>query len=549
MKLIKIDRVKFSFKELCFVLAPFVLIWLIFLGIFHDAYIRNILSSIQLILSTPSHAAESLISINWEAMKYILAVTIFMVACIVSLRLPGTSYAVSTLIILGIIMYAIIETSLFGLITPFYKGLFGKPMWLSALQVSSCIFLACFFIYGLLKSKQWEDIEFLALLLLIPTVIMAVSSSIFSGLGILTVLHCSIPAISAVVCMTLSKKILGMKSYIEKTIILVIFLAPFYASTALFDWNFSFFDVAPAQASVEIDRGFGKGIRTNHIYKNLYNWIDMTSEKYSDKDDYIISYITSPMVHMIARRRPALDECFIDFMEVPADYYDNAMEFMRKANREPRLVYVFEAIPAIVKISENNSGPIWFNKQFAFPGKDPISRYVFENMLPIDSFRINDQFIVRCCIDRSYILEEKLENDPSNTDLMFQLGNYHQKRGDYKRAADYYKQVLNINPESIPALHHLAISYSLSGKADSAIAALKEILKIEPADKNASYNLACLYAKQNNREESVGWLKKSIENGFNDWELIRKDPDLDSIRNTPYVIGLIKNKGTKKENN
>jgi len=31
-----------------------------------------------------------------------------------------------------------------------------------------------------------------------------------------------------------------------------------------------------------------------------------TSQAYSNNDDYIISYVFTPMVHMIARRRPAL---------------------------------------------------------------------------------------------------------------------------------------------------------------------------------------------------------------------------------------------------
>jgi len=42
-----------------------------------------------------------------------------------------------------------------------------------------------------------------------------------------------------------------------------------------------------------------------------------TAEKYSSKDDYIISYIYTPMVHMITKRKPALEDTYIDFYEFP----------------------------------------------------------------------------------------------------------------------------------------------------------------------------------------------------------------------------------------
>jgi hypothetical protein len=45
----------------------------------------------------------------------------------------------------------------------------------------------------------------------------------------------------------------------------------------------------------------------------------------------------------------------------------------------------------------------------------------------------------------------------------------------------------------------------------------------------------------NEADESVSWLKKSIDKGFHDWDLLKKDPDLASIRNTAFVHELIKN--------
>ena len=70
-----------------------------------------------------------------------------------------------------------------------------------------------------------------------------------------------------------------------------------------------------------IDQGYGKGIKTNQLYKGLYNWISRTSDKFSSKDDYIIAYVQSSMVHMISKRRPSFADSFITFGLFPESFY------------------------------------------------------------------------------------------------------------------------------------------------------------------------------------------------------------------------------------
>ncbi len=40
--------------------------------------------------------------------------------------------------------------------------------------------------------------------------------------------------------------------------------------------------------------------------------------------------------------------------------------------------------------------------------------------------------------------------------------------------------------------------------------------------------------------EAIAWLKQSIEKGFPNWDLIKKDPELTNIRDTAFVNKLIK---------
>ena len=47
----------------------------------------------------------------------------------------------------------------------------------------------------------------------------------------------------------------------------------------------------------------------------------------------------------------------------------------------------------------------------------------------------------------------------------------------------------------------------------------------------SAYNVACGYALMGKKEEAIDWLETSIKAGFSKIDHLRKDPDLDSLRN------------------
>ncbi len=48
---------------------------------------------------------------------------------------------------------------------------------------------------------------------------------------------------------------------------------------------------------------------------------------------------------------------------------------------------------------------------------------------------------------------------------------------------------------------------------------------------NLIYNLACIYSLAGNKKKALDYLEKAVKKGFNDLDLIKKDKDLDFIRN------------------
>jgi hypothetical protein len=420
IKKFKLESIDFNLKDLCFVMAPVILLWTFFLGFYGNHFIKNVILDVQSFHLTPTHQTGSILSINWDVLKRVIIILPFTIVFLWSTKISKTAYLIGTLFIMATAMFAVIDTSLFGLITPFYRGGYsgsaGRTLWFVALLASSYFLLLCHFIFKIVKRKTWNNLELFSLVLFIPSIIAAVSGTVFSALGMLVILDASIPFVAALACIILSMETIKKKTSLTQLSILILFLAPFYCTTAWSDWKFTFFDVAPEQANVEIETGFGRGIKTNEIYKNLYEWISATSQAYSNNDDYIISYVSTPMVHMIARRRPALSLSNIAFNELPDEYFDKLMEFMKSRKRKPQMAYVFEATPVLVPVSLENPARIWQEKQFSFPSDDPISRYVLANMTMMESFRISDELSVRCFLDNaaaSHVLENKYRSGSS----------------------------------------------------------------------------------------------------------------------------------------
>jgi hypothetical protein len=134
--------------------APVLLLWVVFIGIYGNDFIQNVISSAQKALSSSNYAAGSLLSINWEALKHITITLFFMIAFLWSTKLSNTPLLVGILSILSAIMFAVIDTSLFGLIIPYYRGWFNRPMWFAALLASSYFLFLCHFIFKIVKKSH-----------------------------------------------------------------------------------------------------------------------------------------------------------------------------------------------------------------------------------------------------------------------------------------------------------------------------------------------------------------------------------------------------------
>jgi adenylate cyclase len=67
-------------------------------------------------------------------------------------------------------------------------------------------------------------------------------------------------------------------------------------------------------------------------------------------------------------------------------------------------------------------------------------------------------------------------------------------------------------------------------------------LELSPGDSLMMYNAACFYARIGDKKIAVDSLRNSIAAGLEDYEWIKRDPDLENIREEPGYIDLLTGK-------
>ena len=269
-------------------------------------------------------------------------------------------------------------------------------MWFSSFLSAFTILFWIHILRKLILKRIFSKEEALSIILMVPFTICSITMSVFSGLGALSVTQTAIPATVAIAYMLISQ-LKNMKlPHSVAIVLLILLLGPFYYTTAQSDWDYSFYDVQPKQADTKIKTGFGRGIYTNQLYVKIYDWLIACADYFTEPNDFAISYVCSPMTHMITRLRPALDDTFINF-PMPQGHFEKCIKKMKQRGREPKIAFIFERQPALFTLGETT---FFYGKQFNFiSSQDPISIYIKTHMTPVTSFKISDDYIIRCYVD------------------------------------------------------------------------------------------------------------------------------------------------------
>ena len=108
-------------------------------------------------------------------------------------------------------------------------------------------------------------------------------------------------------------------------------------------------------------------------------------------------------------------------------------------------------------------------------------------------------------------------------------GVLYMQKGNKQVADNDFRQVILL--DSVPDAPECAFyAYYYLGDRDKAIETLNKALKKE--DKGNYYEAACLYSIMGDKEKAIFYLRKSLENGYRRFAHIKRDRDLNNIRQT-----------------
>ena len=86
------------------------------------------------------------------------------------------------------------------------------------------------------------------------------------------------------------------------------------------------------------------------------------------------------------------------------------------------------------------------------------------------------------------------------------------------------------------------IAYYHKGLYDQAISDYNKAIELNPNLGEAYYSLACIYSLKNEPNEACAWLKQAVSKGFREWDWIKKDSDMDNIRNADCYKNILEGK-------
>jgi len=121
------------------------------------------------------------------------------------------------------------------------------------------------------------------------------------------------------------------------------------------------------------------------------------------------------------------------------------------------------------------------------------------------------------------------------------------KKEDIDFEIAFYENILKSTPCFIEALSAIGELYTRAGLWQKGLEADIKLSHLRPQDAIVFYNLACSYALLNQTRAALGALTKAIDFGYDDFEHLKGDTDLDNLFKDGHFQQFIKQLEKKKK--
>jgi len=120
------------------------------------------------------------------------------------------------------------------------------------------------------------------------------------------------------------------------------------------------------------------------------------------------------------------------------------------------------------------------------------------------------------------------------------LGNEQKMMETVEAALEMLPRYVTRHPDDVRARMFLASMLAAAGRLEQARAEGARALELSPGDAQMMYNAACFYAQLGEKDRAAETLRGAVAAGYQHYAWIKRDPDLDDIRNEPAYIDLMK---------
>lgn len=109
----------------------------------------------------------------------------------------------------------------------------------------------------------------------------------------------------------------------------------------------------------------------------------------------------------------------------------------------------------------------------------------------------------------------------------------------------FFERLVKDNPNYVDALIPLAELYTRKGLYEKGLKIDKRLARLRKHDPIVHYNFACSLSLIGKKDEAFEVLEKAIELGYSDFEHLKKDSDLKSLRDDPRFQSLVLKRADK----
>lgn len=212
--------------------------------------------------------------------------------------------------------------------------------------------------------------------------------------------------------------------------------------------------------------------------------------------------------------------------------------------------HAIEDYTACIELSKDFEEEVYTNRAHAYSG---IGRYeeAANDWTMVIKNSDNEDYIQNAYFHRGWIKEilhddygalrdynRSIDINPNSSFTYIMRGKTYQRLHDEARAKQDFEYVLQIDTiANSSSRRYYALCFL--GDNEGAEAWMQQIIASYPDDEGSYYEAACLYALMGRKQEAVQYMQKTLELGYRNIEHLKRDRDLDPIREMPEFKALL----------